>query len=189
MKLRWLFEGTLRRQLSVSLILLFIGAVAAIGITSIKIAQQVIKNHNARFGSKMLTQAAFRLGSVINYAEITVDSIILDRRLAPLLHNLSSPDRRTHEAAKRALYNLLIQYKSSLLPGTELSIIDFSGNAVTTYHITSTPKELIPATPTAKPKVWRLRYFPNNITNDLNFSSRLLELTARIISLGLQSNT
>jgi two-component system sensor histidine kinase YesM len=182
-KLRWLFGGTLRRQLSVSLILLVIGAVAAIGITSIKIAQQVIKNHTARFGSKMLNQAAFRLGSVINNAEITVDSIILDRRLALSLHNLSSPDRRTREAAKQALRNLLIQYQASLLPGTELSIIDSTGNAVTTYHIPSIPKELISATPSEKPKVWRLRYFPSNKTNDLNFSGRLLELTARIISL------
>lgn len=187
MKLRWLFSGTLRRQLSVSLILLVIGAVAAIGITSIKIAQRVIKNHTAHFGSKMLTQAAFRLGSVINNAEITVDSIILDRRLAPLLHNLSAPDRRTSKKTRLSLRDLLIQYKASLLPGTELTIMDSTGNAVTTYNPPSLPKELIPATPFQKPKVWRLRYFSGNRTSDLHFSGRLLELTARIVSLPGQS--
>jgi sensor histidine kinase YesM len=183
MKLHWLFAGTLRRQLSVSLILLIVGAVAAIGITSIKIAQQVIKNHTARFGSKMLTQAAFRLGSMINNAETTVDSIILDRRLAPLLHNLSSPDRRTRVKAQPVLRELLVQYKASLLPGTELTIIDSAGNVVTTYHLPPMPREFIRATPSQKPKVWRLRYFPGNKTSDLHFSGRILELTARIVSL------
>ena len=117
MKLLKLFTGTLRGRLSVSLILLVISTVAAIGITSMKIAQRAIKNHTVRFGSKILTQAAFRLGSVIDSAETTVESIILDQRLAPLLHNLSSPDRKTSETARLALCNLLIQYKTPLIAG------------------------------------------------------------------------
>ncbi|NLW47630.1 MAG: hypothetical protein GXY86_09880, partial [Firmicutes bacterium] len=86
MKLRRFFTATLHKQLSVSMLFLVIGIVATIGITSIKIAQQVIINHTIRFGGKMLEQAAYRLGSVIDNAETTVDSLILDRRLAPLLH-------------------------------------------------------------------------------------------------------
>lgn len=183
MKPHWLFAGTLRGQLSVFLILLIIGAVAAIGITSIKIAQQVVKNNTTRFGGKMLTQAAFRLGSVINNAETTVDSIILDRRLAPLLHDLSSPDRRIHEPAHEALRDLLVQYKASLLPGMELTLINSTRKTVTTYHLLATPTELISATHSQKPKVWRLRYFLNNKVSDANISGRLLELTARIVSL------
>jgi hypothetical protein len=93
MKFNWLLSSTLRRQLLFFLILLVICAISAMGIASIKIAQQVIRNHTARFGGKMLTQAAYRLGSIIDSAETTVDSLILDRRLAPLLHSLSSEQR------------------------------------------------------------------------------------------------
>jgi two-component system sensor histidine kinase YesM len=183
LKLRGIFAGTLRRQLTVSMILLVIGTVSAVGITSLKIAQQVIKSHTARFGGKMLNQAAFRLGSVINNAEITVDSIILDRRLAPLLFHLSSTDRKIREHTRLELQDLLLQYKVSLLPGTELTLVDNAGNAVTTYHLPVVPKELIPATLSQKSKVWRLRYFPGDKAGNLKFSGRLLELTARIVSL------
>lgn len=182
-----LFSGTLRRQLSIFLIILLISAVALIGIVSIKIAQQVIKSHTARFGGKMLTQAAFRLGSLINNAETTVDSLILDRRLAPLLHNLVSSDRRLKEGARRTLGDLLIQYKASLLPGADLIIIDPSGNIVTTYQLPPASPSLITvarvrANLPHQYQKWRLLYLPKYNTNE-TASGRLLELTARIVSL------
>lgn len=183
MNLRWLLAGTLRRQLSVSLMVLVTGAVAAVGIASIHIARQVIKSHTVRFGGKMLNQAAYRLGSVINNAEIMVDSIILDRRLAPLLRNLGATNPDIRDKSRSALRDLLIQYKASLLPGTELIIIDPAGNTATTYPLPAIPKELIPATTAPKSKIWRLRYYSGNKTSDAHFSGRLLELTARIVSL------
>lgn len=189
MKLNWFFSGTLRRQLLVFLILLVICAVSAIGIASIKIAQQVIRDHTARFGGKMLTQAAYRLGSVIDNAETTVDSLILNRRLAPLLHSLSSEKRSVQETSRSALHDLLVQYKSSLLPAAELILIDSTGNMVTTYDLPPTQKSLIPTSLSHKPKVWRLRYLPNYKNNDFVVSGRLLELTARIISLPGQSQS
>jgi sensor histidine kinase YesM len=169
--------------LSVSLILLVISAVAAIGITSIKIAQQAIKNHTVRFGGKILTQAAFRLGSVIDSAETNVESVILDRRLAPLLHDLSAPDRKTSEAARLALHDLLIQYKAPLLPGAELSIVDYGGNVVSTSDQHFVPKDLISTELPQKLKIWRLRYLPNYKSSDFMVTSRFLELIVRIVSL------
>ena len=188
-----LFSGTLRGQLSIFLILLVISAVAVIGITSIKIAQQVIKSHTAGFGGKMLTQAAFRLGSVINNAETTVDSLILDRRLAPLLHNLASPDRRLKEEARRTLGDLLIQYKASLLPGADLIIVDPAGNIATTYQFPPGSLNLITAVHGCanlpqQHKEWRLLYLPKYKTNETT-SGRLLELTARIVSLPGRTQT
>lgn len=175
--------GTLRGRLSVSLILLVISAVAAIGITSMKIAQQAIKNHTVRFGSKILTQAAFRLGSVIDSSETNVESIILDRRLAPLIPDLSAPDRKTREAARQALHDLLIQYKAPLLPGAELTIVDSNGNVVTTSDQHFAPKDLIPANLSQKLKIWRLRYLPSYKSSDLMVTNRLLEFIVRIVSL------
>ena len=183
MKLLKLFTGTLRGRLSVSLILLVISTVAAIGITSMKIAQRAIKNHTVRFGSKILTQAAFRLGSVIDSAETTVESIILDQRLAPLLHNLSSPDRKTSETARLALCNLLIQYKAPLLPGSELTIVDYDENVVTTSNQHFAPKDLIPANLSQNLKIWRLQYLPNFKSSDLIVTGRWLELIVRIVNL------
>ncbi|HEX7714078.1 MAG TPA: sensor histidine kinase [Bacillota bacterium] len=187
MKLRRLFTATLRKQLSVSFIFLVISAVSAIGIASITITQQVIRNHTALFGGKMLTQAAYRLGSMIDNAETTVDSLILDRRLAPLLHNLSAANPGVSRAARLALRDLLLQYRTSLLPGSELILVDSAGNTVTTYTLQTVPRAVIPTSPATKPKVWRLRYLPNYRTGDINVSGRLLELTARIISLPGQS--
>lgn len=183
MRLHRLFTATLRKQLSVSMIFLVVGIVATIGITSIKIAQQVIINHTVRFGGKMLAQAAYRLGSVIDNAETTVDSLILDRRLAPLLHDLSSNKPQAEETARRALRDLLLQYRVSLLPGAELMVIDSFGNIVTTYNLQPTPDDLIPEISSTKSKTWRLRFFPYYQTSDLRAPGRLLELTARIISL------
>jgi sensor histidine kinase YesM len=183
MKLLKLFTGTLRGRLSVSLILIVISAVAAIGITSMKIAQQAIKNHTVRFGSKLLTQAAFRLGSVIDSAETTVESIILDQRLAPLLHDLLAPDRKTREAARITLHDLLIQYKAALVPRSELTIVDYQGNVVTTFGQHLEPKDLIPVDDSKKLRMWRLQYFPNFISSELTVSGRLLELIVRIVSL------
>jgi two-component system sensor histidine kinase YesM len=189
MNLRWIFAGTLRRQLSVSLILLVAGAVFAIGFASITIAQEVIRHHTARFGGKMLTQAAYRLGSVIDNAETTVDSLILDRRLAPLLQRLAGPDSRTSQAARTALRDLLIQYKASLLPGAELVVVDPAGNTVTTYLQQSILKKIIPARFANQSKAWRLRYLPDYQAHELTGSGRLLELTARIISLPGQAQS
>jgi Predicted signal transduction protein with a C-terminal ATPase domain len=188
MKINWLFGATLRRQLLVLLILLLICAVSAIGIASINIAQHVIRDHTARFGGKMLTQAAYRLGSVIDNAETTVDSLILDRRLAPLLHDLASENRAVRETARSGLHDLLIQYRGSL-PGAELILIDSKGNPVTTYNLPPASKDLAAIPPahegalTHQVKFWRLRYLPNFGMNDAKVSGRLLELTARIISL------
>lgn len=182
MKLCCLFPATLRRQLSLFLILLVMSAISAIGIASVKIAQQVIKNHTARFGGKMLTQAAYRLGSVIDNAETTVDSLILDRRLAPLLQDLKLPPKKVRDSAQAALHALLVQYKSSLLPGAELIIIDTAGNIVSTYDPQPLPEKVIPDT-SVKVKAWRLRHLPNYHTSNMMNSGRLLELTARIISL------
>jgi two-component system sensor histidine kinase YesM len=209
MKINWFFTGALRRQLSVSLIILVIIIVSTIGYTSIQIAQQVIRNHTVRFGGKMLTQAAYRLGSIIDNAENTVDSLILDRRLAPLLHDLSSPDRRVSQGAERALHDLLMQYQTSLLPGAELIVIGPAGDTVTTYNLQPLPKNLLPETRSAKnfltdtylkdayltetylnkPKVWGLRYFPFYQNTDSRASGRLLQLTARIISFPGQSQS
>lgn len=183
MKLLRLITGTLRGRLVVSLILLVISAVAAIGITSMKIAQQAIKNHTVRFGSKILKQAAFRLGSVIDSAETTVESIILDQRLAPLLHDLSEPDRRTRETARLALHDLLIRYKTSLLPGSEMTIIDYEGNVVTTFDQNLARKDLIPVDLSQKLKIWRLHYLPRFKSSELKVSDRFLELIVRIVSL------
>ncbi|MGE5606536.1 MAG: sensor histidine kinase [Bacteroidota bacterium] len=183
MKLHRLFTATLRKQLLVSLILLVVSVVATIGITSIKIAQQVIVNHTSRFGGNMLSQAAYRLGSVIDNAETTVDSLILDRRLAPLLHDLSSANHRLNQRARLALGDLLCQYKASLLPGAELILVDSAGNTVTTYTLQPIPSDLVPQNLSTKFKIWRLRYLPYYHTGDSTVSGRLLELTARIISL------
>lgn len=183
MKLHQLFTATLRKQLSVSLILLVVSVVTTIGITSIKIAQRVIVNHTSRFGGSMLSQAAYRLGSVIDNAETTVDSLILDRRLAPLLHDLSSANPRLNQRARLALGDLLCQYKASLLPGAELILVDSAGNTVTTYAMQPIPSDLLPQNLSAKSKIWRLRYLPYYHTGDSSISDRLLELTARIISL------
>jgi two-component system sensor histidine kinase YesM len=183
MKFNGFFGGTLRRQLLVFLILMVICAVSAIGIASVKITQQVIRNHTARFGGKMLTQAAYRLGSVIDNAEITVDSLILDRRLAPLLHDLSSERRSVQEISRLALHDLLVQYKSSLLPGAEFILMDSAGNIVTTYDQLPVKKGLIVTPKPHKAKVWRLRYLPSHRNSNSRVTGRLLELTARIISL------
>jgi two-component system sensor histidine kinase YesM len=148
-----------------------------------KIAQQAIKNHTVRFGSQILTQAAIRLGTVIDSAETTVESIVLDQRLAPLLHDLPAPDRKTREAARQALYNLLMQYKAPLMPGAELTLLDQDGNVVTTYSQPFKPKDLIPANLSPKLKSWRLRYDPNYQSSDLMVTGRLLELIVRIVSL------
>lgn len=188
MKLKWFFDSTLCRQLLVLLILLVICAVSAIGIASIHIAQEVIRNHTARFGGKMLTQAAFRLGSVIDNAETTVDSLILDRRLAPQLSNLSSTQRSVREKAKSALYNLLIQYRSSL-SGAELIIIDPSGNMITTYNSAPKGENLVLPPFPKQSKLWRLRYFPSYDSRVLRTSGRILELTARIVSFPGQSQS
>ena len=181
MKFKWFFGSTLRRQLLVLLILLVISAVSAIGIASIHITQEVIRNHTARFGGKMLTQAAYRLGSVIDNAETTVDSLILDRRLGLQLLNLSSNKRSVRETAKSVLHDLLIQYRSSL-PGAELIIIDPLGNMVTTYNSALNRKNLVLFPFLKQPKLWRLRYLPN-YESSVAVSGRLLELTARIVSL------
>jgi two-component system sensor histidine kinase YesM len=165
------------------MILLVISAVGAIGISSMKIAQQVIKNHTVRFGSKILTQAAFRLGSMIDSAQTTVESIVLDQRLAPLLNNLSAPERKSRETSRIALHNLLIQYKAALLPGSELTIIDYEGNVVTTFGQSLAPKDLIPDDISKKLKIWRLQYFPDFISSELMVSGRLMELIVRIVSL------
>ncbi|MCL6590935.1 MAG: sensor histidine kinase [Firmicutes bacterium] len=184
MKLNWLATWTLRRQMSISMIFLVISAVTAIGITSIKIAQEVVKNNTARFAGKMLTQAAYRLGSLINNAETAVDSLILDRRLAPLLNQLAKPENaRMYEKARLALHDLLAQYKAALLPGTELTVIDPAGNMVTTYQIQLAPQQIVPGNLSDKPKTWRPRYFANNTTKAAALSGRLLELVARIVSL------
>ncbi|MCL6591719.1 MAG: sensor histidine kinase [Firmicutes bacterium] len=207
MRINWFLNGALRRQLSVSLIILVIIVVSAIGITSIQMAQQVIRNHTVRFGGKMLTQAAYRLGSVIDNAEATVDSLILDRRLAPLLSEISAPDRRISQGARRALHDLLLQYQTALLPGAELIIISPAGNIVTTYNLQAFPENFLLETRLTgnfltdtylkesfladtrlnKPKVWRLLYFPFYQSSDSKASGRLLQLTARIISLPGQS--
>jgi two-component system sensor histidine kinase YesM len=187
-KLKWFFDSTLRRQLLVLLILLVICAVSAIGIASIHIAQEVIRNHAARFGGKMLTQAAYRLGSVIDNVEITVDSLILDRRLAPQLRNLSSNKLSVRETAKSVLHDLLVQYRSSL-PGAELIIIDSSGNMVTTYNSALNRKNLVLLPFPKQPKLWRLRYLPNYESSVVTTTGRLLELTARIVSLPGQSQS
>lgn len=189
LKLKRFFTATLRKQLSVSMILLVIGVVATIGTTSIKITQQVIINHTIRFGGKMLEQAAYRLGSMIDNAETTVDSLILDRRLAPLLQNLSSNNAVAKETARRSLRDLLLQYRVSLLPGAELIVIDSSGNLVTTYNLQPTINNLVPETPSNKSKTWQLRFFPYYQTSDLRTPGRLLELTARIISLPGQAQS
>lgn len=189
MRLHRLFTATLRKQLSASMIFLVVGIVAPIGIASIKITQQVIINHTARFGGKMLEQAAYRLGSVIDNAETTVDSLILDRRLAPLLHNLSSTDPRVKATARRGLHDLLLQYRVSLLPGAELIVIDSAGNIVTTYNLQLLPNDLIPEILSNKSKTWQLRFFPYYQTSDLRAPGRLLELTARIISLPGQTQS
>ncbi len=183
MKLHRLFTATLRKQLSASLILLIVSVVATIGIASIKIAQQVIVNHTSRFGGSMLSQAAYRLGSVIDNAETTVDSLIIDRRLAPLLHDLSSAKPQLIKGARLALGDLLQQYKASLLPGAELILVDSAGNTVTTYSMQPIPPDLVPQNLSNEFKVWRLRYLPYYHTGDSTVSGRLLELTARIISL------
>ncbi len=183
MKLHRLFTATLHKQLSVSMIFLVVGIVATIGITSIKIAQNVIINHTIRFGGKMLEQAAYRLGSVIDNAETTVDSLILDRRLAPLLHDLSSNKPQVKETARRGLHDLLLQYRVSLLPGAELIVIDSSGNLATTYNLQPTRNDLIPEISSKKSKTWQLLFSPYYQTSDLRTPGRLLELTARIISL------
>ncbi|HEX3044328.1 MAG TPA: histidine kinase, partial [Bacillota bacterium] len=177
------FTYTLRGRLSVSLILLVISAVAAIGITSMKIAQQAIKNHTVRFGSKILTQAAFRLGSMIDSNQTTVQSIILDQRLTPLLQNLSAPDWKTRESAVLVLHNLLIQYKAALLPGSELTILDSEGNVVTTFGQNLAPKDLIPADISKNLRIWRLQYFPDFISSEFMVDGRFLELIVRIVSL------
>ncbi|HEX3045433.1 MAG TPA: sensor histidine kinase [Bacillota bacterium] len=209
MRLHWLFTGALRRQLSISLIILVIIIVSTIGFTSIQIAQQVIRNHTVRFGGKMLTQAAYRLGSVIDNAENTVDSLILDRRLAPLLHDLSARDRRVSQGARQALHELLLQYQTSLLPGAELIVISPAGDTVTTYNLQPLPNNFLPESRSTKnfltdtylkdayltdthldkPKVWRLRYYPFYQNSDSRASGRLLQLTARIISLPGQSQS
>ncbi len=189
MKLHRLFTATLRKQLSVSLILLVISVVATIGITSIKIAQQVIVNHTSRFGGNMLSQAAYRLGSVIDNAETTVDSLIIDRRLAPLLHDLSSAKPQLNKGARLALGDLLRQYKASLLPGAELILVDSTGNMVTTYSLQPIPPDLVPQNLSTEFKVWGLRYLPYYHTGDSTLSGRLLELTARIISLPGQTQS
>lgn len=183
MKLLRVFTGTLRGRLSVSLILLVISAVTAIGITSIKIAQHAIKNHTVRFGGKILTQAAFRLGSVIDSAETSVESVILDRRLAPLLHELSARDRKAREAARLSLHDLLIQYKASLLPGSELSIVDYNGNTVSTSDQHFVPNDLNSTVLPQQLKKWRLRYYPNYKSSDVIVTNRMLELIVRIVSL------
>ncbi len=183
MNFQWLFKDTLRRRLTISLILLVMVAVSAIGIASIRISQRIIKDRTARFGGKMLTQAAYRLGSMIDNAETTVDSLILDRRLAPLLKMLSSPDRLIREEARKDLRNLLIQYKTSSLPGVELAVIDTAQHIVATYKALPIEKELVPKTTSFKTKEWRLRYIANFEANNSTIPGRLLELTARIISL------
>ncbi|MCL6592022.1 MAG: sensor histidine kinase [Firmicutes bacterium] len=183
MKLLRLFTDTLRGRMSVSLILLVISAVSAIGITSMKIAQQAIKSHTVRFGGKILTQAAFRLGSMIDSAQTTVESIVLDQRLAPLLKNLSAPDGQTRITARLALYNLLIQYKAALLPGSELTIVDHDGNLVTTCGQNLAPSGLIPADISKKLRIWRLQYLPGFISSEFMADGRFLELIVRIVSL------
>lgn len=165
------------------LIFLVIAVVAAIGIASIQISQQVIRNHTIHFGGKMLMQAAYRLGSVIDNAETTVNSLILDQRLAPLLHNLSAADRQVSQTARFALYDLLLQYKAALLPGAELVIMDSVGNTVSSHGLLSVPKSLLSIPRIDKPKIWRLRYFPKSSANVTMISGKLLELTVRIVSL------
>ena len=184
-----LFRSTLRRQLSVSSILLVVSVLITIGFTSIKITQQVIRNHTARFGGKMLTQAAYRLGSVIDNAEITVASIILDYRLAPLLNDFASSDPNLQEKGRVGLYELLRQYKKSLLPGTELMIITSNRNMVSTYNYQTVSSNVIPEELTDKPKEWQLRYLSSYKSSDLLFSGRLLELKAKIISLPWQKQS
>mgnify|MGYP000881314180 CR=1 FL=1 len=183
-----LVTGTLRRQLSLFLILLVVVAVSAIGIASIQIAQQVIKDRTIQFGDKMLTQAAFRLGSLIDNAETTVDSLILDRRLAPLLQDLASPEQSVHEKARNDLHVLLAQYKASLVPGIELILTDSTqNNIVSTYQRPPIKEELLPRVFPTKNKMWRLRYLPDYNNDNPPTVGRLLELTARIISLPGQS--
>ncbi|HEY8463113.1 MAG TPA: sensor histidine kinase [Bacillota bacterium] len=165
------------------LIFLVFATVAAIGIASIQISQQVIRNHTIRFGGKMLMQAACRLGSVIDNAETTVNSLILDQRLAPLLHDLSAVDRQVRQAARFALYDLLLQYKAALLPGAELVIMDSVGNTVTSHELQSIPQSLLSIPQTNQSKTWRLRYLPKSGTNVTMISGKLLELTVRIVSL------
>ncbi|HYH02503.1 MAG TPA: histidine kinase [Bacillota bacterium] len=183
MRFRCFFVGTFRRQLAVSLIFLVVATVSAIGIASIQISQRVIRNHTARFGGKMLMQAAYRLGSVIDNAETTVDSLILDQRLAPLLHNLSTSDWQVHQTAQSALCDLLLQYKAALLPGAELIIVDSAGNTVASQELKLIAKSLIPMPHTNKSKTWRLRYFSESETGNALITGKLLELTVRIVSL------
>lgn len=183
-----LFTGTLRRRLSLFLILLVIVAVSAIGIASIQIAQQIIKERTVQFGDKMITQAAYRLGSLIDNAETTVDSIMLDRRLPPLLQGLTSPDQAVNAKSRNDLNALLAQYKTSFIPGIELIITDSAQeNIVTTYQRPPIREDLLPKAFPAKNKTWRLRYLPDYNSNNPPTVGRLLELTARIISLPGQS--
>src|SRR5690554_4308513 len=183
-----LFTGTLRRRLSLFLILPVIVAVSAIGIASIQIAQQIIKERTVQFGDKMITQAAYRLGSLIDNAETTVDSIMLDRRLPPLLQGLTSPDQAVNAKSRNDLNALLAQYKTSFIPGIELIITDSAQeNIVTTYQRPPIREDLLPKAFPAKNKTWRLRYLPDYNSNNPPTVGRLLELTARIISLPGQS--
>lgn len=188
MKEKWFFGCTLRRQLLFLLIPMVFCAVSAIGIASVHIAQEVIRSHTARFGGKMITQAAYRLGSVIDNAETAVDSLILDRRLAPLLRDLSSHQPLVRAKAGPALRELLIQYRSSL-PGAELILIDHAGNMITTYHSAPNRKNLVLYPFPKEPKFWRLRYLPNYESSIVTSSGRLLELTARIVSLPGQAQS
>lgn len=183
-----LLTGTLRRRLSFSLILLVIVAVSAIGIASIQISKQVIKDRAVQFGDQMITQAAYRLGSLIDNAETTVDSIILDRRLAALLQGLGSQDQSINEKSRNDLNILLAQYKASFAPGIELILTDSTQqNIVSTYQRPPIAEELLPKVFPTKNKTWRLRYLPDYNSDHPPTVGRLLELTARIISLPGQS--
>ncbi|NLW47969.1 MAG: sensor histidine kinase, partial [Firmicutes bacterium] len=97
--------------------------------------------------------------------------------------NLSSTNPRAKTTAQRGLYDLLLQYRVSLLPGAELIVSDSYGNIVTTYNLQPTPDDLIPEIVSNKSKTWQLRFFPYYQSSDLRTPGRLLELTARIISL------
>lgn len=165
------------------MILLVIGAVSAIGLASVRIARHVIKAHTARFGGRMLTQAAYRLGSVIDNAEATVDSLILDWRLAPLLADLSATDSRVKQRAQAELRTLLAQYKTALLPEAEFVVIGAGGNTASTYDVEPPQSLFVETAAGDRLKTWRLRYLPGREAGDSMSSGRLLELTARIVSL------
>lgn len=179
---------TLRRQFLVPLIFIVFSVLAMVGMVAIKITQDVIRNHTVHFGDRMLSQAAHRLGTLVDGAQVTVDSLILDRRLAPLLQDLSSSEPRRKAKAEEGLYNLLMHYKT-LLPGAELVVLDDLGNAVSTFDSQSVLEDVLPETFGEDLKVWRLRSIPYFNRANPMLSFRTLELTAKIINLPWQSQS